>query len=145
MSPILDSTEAISRTLELLPAGISYSEVNVRRVLVSDLDSWRESSSPYSDQASVAWAVGLRAPNLTVADVFPEYYETGSTSGMAGHPVEGLYYAFDAGSGALLGRGGLDPTTSQSFSALSQIPETVSPIETAEIPFEPTIEPSATP
>ena len=107
------------------------------------LDSWRgvEKTSPLSEPQAPVWLVGITGTNLTLGDAI--FFTSDKPEGA--QPIEGIFFAWDANSGALIGQGVLDKQWPQNLGSLSALTSVDTPIEVATIVYAPTETPEPTP
>ena len=141
---IFDAQDAISRTLDESPEGHDPVQVVARLVSVATLDDWRMESSPLMEPQAPAWLVGVIVPGLHVADAMPYFYDpTPDAEGLT--PIDGIFYAWDANGGYLIGLGVLGDQWSQNADSLITLVDEEIPIVPATAVVLPTYTTTTTP
>jgi hypothetical protein len=130
-----ERAEAIARSLVEFPQGREPHSPVARLITREALDTWRGVGSGSDGEGqSPTWLVAILGSGLTVDDLGP-IGPFGDT-----RPLEGIFYAWDANAGFLLGHGGLGepwPQTYGSVTALDEIDTTIvtaSPVPTEPLP-----------
>ncbi len=156
--PIYTEQQAIDRSLDRFPEGYPpYGEVAIL-MPYSQLDAWRGGSSPKTQPDSPAWLVGILADGMTMFDVLLPwlgYAGLGDPNLPSSVPasaadsdwvIEGLFYAWDANGGSLIGLGVLTNPSSPMYTASSRSYESLLALPSHNMPIEPaTPIPSPTP
>lgn len=154
--PLYTSQEVISASLQVFPEGFQPTNAVARLITAEVLDNWRGVMSPFMEPNAPVWMVGVAANGMTVADALPMLYgESGFAPPRGGTPaaigaqgIEGMFFAWDANSGSILGRGALMSISGQDFSSISglaQVTATIVPATLIVVPDDRTPEPSVTP
>lgn len=138
--PIYSSAEAISRTIESFAHGTSAYDWHAVQLTEYSLEAdWYQDGINSGSQSVAVWLVGARTTDMTaelilgVSDAFRDLTGGESTPTAA----EGVYYVWEAGSGARIGDGALIQSSSLNYSRLTSLQEDVVAIRTAtELPAE---------
>lgn len=140
---IANSTDAIARSTALFPAGYTPGTTVARLITKSSLDTWRNVTSPTDNANAPVWLVGIAGTGLTVDSIAP-HGATGDT-----RSISGVFFAWDANAGYLLGKGALGNSWPQTMTSISNLSNQSLTIVTAtarptQTPY-PTDNPAATP
>jgi hypothetical protein len=150
-SPITHGAFAVTRSAELLRSlGWEPSDVTSHLISFATYAAWQGSviDSPYPQ--GPVWLVAFNGPGLTMDKVNDDIGaqlghapSSAASSGVAAPPVEGIYYAWDATSGSLIGKGALIPGTAWTYASVAAMTDIVAAIEPATpMPSYPTADPT---
>lgn len=134
LGPILDPTDAISRSLVLMPdtANPHSGVAHLMRTATLD-DLWFEVDHDSSDdQNSPVWIVGVLGEQLTADDV--QWGASGSRPPSVPtdiRPVDGVFFVWEASTGYQLAGGAIADWNDWSYSRISSLPDEVLSISTA--------------
>lgn len=141
--PIFSATDAISRSLELFPAGFTPQQAVARNISHRTLNEWRDGPDYWQENPWVpgeyhpdhpVWIVGILADGLDSRDVMslgiPEMFMSPTPKA-----VPGAYYSWDANSGFEAGFGTLITATGEDFASIVNLPtEEITVVPATEIP-----------
>lgn len=133
--PIVSMDDATNRSLQLFPASKPHAEPVVRLVSLRVLDEWRGSYGSLTNARSPAWLVGIPGEGLVIDDMFPGLYPSGSNAApgqdSSATSIEGLYFAWSANSGSLIGQGALGTQWPQTVASIAALADESLPIVAA--------------
>lgn len=121
--PLFTAAEAISRSLQQFPEGITPTMTVARLVSIGTLNNWRGIDTTPNQNDAPAWLVGITGDSLRVGDVLLLANDIdGATL------VDGSYYAWNANGGWPLGVGALGDAWPQNITSLSELSNEQIPI-----------------
>lgn len=158
-SPLTHQMYAVANSAEQLRR-LAWEPADVTSHLISHATyaAWEGTliDSPYP--LGPVWLVAFSGPGLTMEKVnddiggqlgHPQSSATndggggGANASSESPPVEGVYYAWDASSGDLIGEGVLGPSTSWTFASVAAMSDLIATIEPATaMPAYPTSDPA---
>ena len=120
-NPLYTPTDAMAKAQSLLPAEFVVSSGAARKISGRTLDGWRGVSDFGLGRTTPVWLVAMmgRMPGrpATVSDI-----AIGDADADP-RPIEGIFFAFDANEGHLVGSGGLGDAWLQNWATFSDLAE----------------------